>query len=41
MQIDIEGYEFSEAGLRDWLDSGALNNVNQIALELHHKDNHQ
>jgi len=41
LKIDIEGYEFSDAGLRDWLDSGALDNVNQIALELHHKDNPQ
>ena len=39
-QIDIEEYEFSEGGFEDWIKSGALVNVNQIALELHvlHKD---
>ena len=36
LQIDIEGYELEPAGLRDWLDSGALRNVQQIALEVHH-----
>ena len=39
-QIDIEEYEFSEGGFQDWIKSGALVNVNQIALELHvlHKE---
>ena len=39
-QIDIEEYEFSEGGFEDWIKSGALVNVNQIALELHvlHKE---
>jgi len=35
LKIDIEEYEFSEGGFRDWIDSGALNNVKQIAIELH------
>ena len=34
-QIDIEGAEFSSGGFSDWISTGALNNVNQIALELH------
>ena len=33
LQIDIEGYELG--GLPEWIKSGALNNVNQLALELH------
>ena len=37
-QIDIEGYEFSEGGFKDWISSGALENVSQIALELHIPD---
>ena len=36
MQIDIEGWEFTEGGFPDWVKSGVLkNNVNQIAIELH------
>ena len=35
LQIDIEEYEFSEGGFDDWIRSGALENVNQMALELH------
>ena len=34
-QIDIEGGEFSSGGFSDWISTGALDNVNQIALELH------
>ena len=34
-QIDIEGTEFTDGGFKDWIQSGALENVNQIALELH------
>ena len=34
-QIDIEGGEFSNGGFKDWLESGALENVNQLAIELH------
>ena len=33
LKIDIEGHELS--GLPVWLNSGALNNVNQIAMEVH------
>lgn len=35
IQIDIEGYEFSSGGFKNWIDSGALKNINQIAIELH------
>lgn len=35
LKIDIEEYEFSEGGFRDWINSGALNYVRQIAIELH------
>ena len=35
LQVDIEGHELREGGLKDWLSSGALNNVNQLAIELH------
>ena len=35
LQIDIEEYEFSEGGFDDWIRSGALENVSQMALELH------
>lgn len=38
LKIDIEGYEFSEGGFKDWISSGALENVSQIALELHIPD---
>ena len=34
-QIDIEEAEFSEGGFTNWINSGALDNVRQIALELH------
>lgn len=33
LKIDIEGHELG--GLSDWLATGALDNVNQIAMELH------
>jgi len=33
LKIDIEGHEL--AGLPNWLETGALKNVNQLALELH------
>ena len=36
-QIDIEGAEFSSGGFSDWISTGALDNVHQIALELHVK----
>jgi len=35
LKIDIEAAEFSEGGFSNWINSGALNNVRQIALELH------
>ena len=35
MKIDIEGGEFRKGGFDDWLKTGALMNVYQIALELH------
>jgi len=38
LKIDIEGYEFTEGGFQDWLSSGALQTVSQIALELHIDD---
>ena len=38
-QIDIEGYEFSSGGFLDWISSGALETVSQLALELHIPDN--
>ena len=37
-QIDIEGYEFSEGGFKDWISTGALETVGQIALEIHIPD---
>ena len=37
-KIDIEGTEFSEGGFQDWISSGALQTVSQIALELHIPD---
>ena len=37
-QIDIEGYEFRQGGFQDWISTGALENVSQIALELHVND---
>jgi len=40
LKIDIEEYEFSKGGFSDWLSSGALRNVNQIAIELH-VDHHE
>ena len=33
--MDVEGTEFSDGGFEDWIKSGALTNINQIALELH------
>ena len=33
--MDVEGAEFTDGGFKDWINSGALKNVNQIALELH------
>ena len=33
--MDIEGYEFTEGGFEDWINSGALEKVGQIAIELH------
>ena len=33
--IDVEGTEFTDGGFKDWIKSGALENVNQMALELH------
>merc|ERR1712001_261544 len=35
LKIDIEAYEFTEGGFVDWITSGALENVGQIAIELH------
>jgi len=40
LKIDIEEYEFSEGGLTDWITSGSLKNVGQIAIELH-VENHE
>ena len=37
-QIDVEGSEFSQGGFQEWISSGALTFVNQIALELHIPD---
>ena len=34
-KIDIEEYEWSEGGFVDWIASGALKNVHQLAIELH------
>ena len=34
-QIDIEAAEFSQGGFQDWISSGALINVSQLAIELH------
>jgi len=39
LKIDIEGHELP--GFRDWIDTGALKNVNQMALELHLTKLHQ
>lgn len=39
LKIDIEGAEFNEGGFRDWIQSGVLNYVDQIALELHMTQN--
>jgi len=35
LKIDIEGTELSDGGFKDWIESGALQNVDQIALEMH------
>ena len=40
-QIDIEGGEWSSGGFSDWLSSGVLHKVDQMALELHVRQNHQ
>ena len=42
-QIDIEGYEFSDGGFTDWIKSGALTHVKQLAIELHinHEENNE
>ena len=42
-QIDIEGYEFSDGGFTDWIKSGALTHVKQLAIELHinHEENNK
>ena len=39
-KIDIEEYEFSDGGFTDWISSGSLKNVGQIAIELH-VENHE
>jgi len=39
LKIDIEGHELT--GLPDWVDSGILKNVNQLALELHLRRMHE
>ena len=33
-QIDIEGGEWSSGGFSDWLSSGVLHNVDQMALAI-------
>ena len=33
--MDIEGSEFGPGGLSHWLQTGALLNVDQLAIELH------
>ena len=35
LKIDIEWAEFQAGGFNDWFSSGALQNVNQLAIELH------
>ena len=35
VQVDIEGHEFGPGGLEHWLATGALWQVNQLAIELH------
>ena len=39
LKIDIEGHELT--GLPDWVVSGILKNVNQLALELHLQKMHE
>ena len=34
-QVDIEGHELGPGGLQHWIQTGALHQVNQLALELH------
>jgi len=43
LKIDIEGYEFSDGGFTDWIKSGALTHVKQLAIELHinHEENNE
>ena len=33
-QLDIEGYEWTEAGFKDWIKSG-LEKVDQFGIEMH------
>ena len=33
--MDVEGAEWGTGGLSDWMESKVLDNVNQLALELH------
>ena len=35
LKVDIEEAEFKRGGLEDWISSGALDNVDQLAMELH------
>ena len=34
-QADIEGAEWGRGGFSDWFNTGALTNVNQLAMEFH------
>ena len=40
-QADIEGAEWSTGGFSDWFATGVLTNVNQLAMELHVRQNSQ
>merc|ERR1712106_400828 len=35
LKVDIEGHELGPGGLQHWIQTGALHQVNQLALELH------
>ena len=35
LKVDVEGAEWGTGGLSDWMESKVLDNVNQLALELH------
>jgi len=35
LKIDVEGYEYSAGGFQNWIDSAALNSVDQFGIELH------